>query len=229
MVRILRRRLAVGERHHTAMLVPTSDGFHAVVDDQVWKRAAESASGRQRLRFVIAHELGHTFFYRPGSPPTRRQPPDRLEERFCHRFATSLLVPPPAARQASLEMAGLQALARSYDVSPRVAAWAIARAQPSVMLLWLRRSPHPVRGGNEAMRVEWGASERFIARGESLKSELAKLAPGEHGESTEMLHLAGRQELVHIQAWRFASSMFLVVRPSAASSETVAATQLALF
>ena len=79
------------------------------------------------------------------------------------------------------------------------------------------------------MRVEWGASERFIARGESLKSELAKLAPGEHGESTEMLHLAGRQELVHIQAWRFASSMFLVVRPSAASSETVAATQLALF
>jgi hypothetical protein len=228
-VRILRGPLAVGQRRHTAMLVPTASGFHAVVDLGVWRRAKEGPPGRQRLRFVLAHELGHTFFYRPGRPPTRSRPADRLEERFCHRFATALLVPPSAAMKASLDPGGLYMLAGRFDVSPRVAAWAIARARPSVTLLWLRYAPHPVRGGQDAMRVQWGASERFVATGESFKSPLAELAPGEYGTSTEALLLAGRQEHVHIQAWRFANSMFVVLERTSATSDDAGLGQMALF
>jgi len=36
-------------------------------------------------RFAIAHEIGHTFFFR------RRDPPDRAEERWCDLFAKALL------------------------------------------------------------------------------------------------------------------------------------------
>jgi hypothetical protein len=223
MVKVVNDSLGVGQHRHTAMLVPTHDGFRAVVDSALWQRAREAEGGRRRLRFVLAHELGHTFFYRPGRPPTRSLAPDRLEERFCHRFATSLLVPPIAARQATLDPRGLYGLAGRYDVSRRVAAWAIARARPSVTLLWLRHAPHPVRGGLETMRVEWDAdaSERFIAWGESFKSPLAELAPGQHGQTTQTLRLAGREEAVSIDAWRFASSMLAVIQPSGAPASDV--------
>lgn len=217
MVRVLRRQLDVGQRRHTAMLVPTENGFHALVDSTVWPRTDDDVIGRRRLRFVLAHELGHTFFYRPGRPPTRSHPPDINEERFCHRFATALLVPPPAARMATLDPAGLRSLAGNHDVSQQVAAKAITRARPSVTLLWLRWAPHPRQGGQQTMRVQWGASGRYIPRDESLKSALADLAPGENASSTELLLLAGRREWVHIDAWHSARSpgtMFAVVTPA---------------
>lgn len=228
-VRVLRRPLPVGSRCHTAMLVPASEGFHAVVDSALWQRAGEADAGRRRLRFVLAHELGHTFFYRPGRPPTRTRPVDRFEERFCHRFATAFLVPPAVAREATLDPAGLHWLAGRYDVSMRVAAWALARAHPAMAVLWLRRAPHPVNGGDQAMRVEWAACDRFIARGESFKSPLAGLPPGEHAESTERLLLSGRQELVHVQAWRFASWMLALVQPATTTGTDPLPEQMALF
>jgi len=138
-------------------------------------------------------------------------------------LATSLLVPPIAAGQATLDPRGLYGLASRYDVSSRVAAWAIARARPSVTLLWLRHAPHPVRGGLETMRVEWGASERFVARGESFKSPLAELGPGERGHATQTLRLAGREEAVGIDAWRFdTSTMLAVIQPSSSLASDVA-------
>ncbi len=214
MIKILNRPLTVGRRRHTAMLVPASDGFRAVVDSVIWERAKRDAIGRRRLRFVLAHELGHTFFYRPGRPPRRTRPPDRLEERFCNRFATSLLVPRTAAEHAAADPEGLFGLASHYDVSLQVAAGAVAHARPVISVLWLTKAPHPVRGGFETMRVEWGASKRFIARGESFKSGLADLLPGENAASREKLLLAGREELVDIRAWRFSTSMLAVVEPT---------------
>jgi len=210
-VRVLRWSLRVGDRRHSAMLVPTSDGFHALVDSLLWDRAEAGENGRRRLRFVLGHELGHTFFYRPGPPPTRASTPDRLEEQFCHRFATSLLVPRAAALAAQVNPHGLHAVAGRYDVSLRVAAWAVARARPSLSVLWLRRAAHPHRGGEEKMRIEWGASLRFLAPGESLKSDLAYLAPGEHATSSQRLRLGGRDEDVELEAWRFESAMMVVV------------------
>lgn len=214
MVTVEARPLTLGRERHTAMLVPTNKGFRATIDQTLWEQAKQVDWGRHRLRFVLAHELGHTLFYRAGSPPKRERPADREEERFCHHFANSLLVTSAAAREAALEPEGLFALAGRFDVSLQVAAWAIARARPSVTVLWLRSAPHPSRGGLETMRVEWGASsKRFIAVGESLKSPLAQLSPGEQDESTELLRLAGRRERTHIRAWRFSSAMLAIVTP----------------
>lgn len=226
------RPLTLGQKRHRAMLVPTDKGFRATVDRVLWEQAKQADWGRHRLRFVLAHELGHTFFYRTGNPPKRERPADREEEQFCHHFANSLLVPPAAARRAPLEPEGLFALAGRFDVSLQVAAWAITRARPSVTLLWLRRAPHPTNGGQETMRVEWGASlERFIAVGESLKSPLAQLSPGEHDESTELLHLAGRRETTRIRAWRLSSAMLAIVTPEESESTppTLRSQQAAFF
>jgi hypothetical protein len=214
-VKVGSRPLPAGGRRHTAMLVPTDDGFHAAVDPMIWNGARNGDAGRHRLRFVIAHELGHTLFYRPGKPPSRERPADRHEEKFCQNFANSLLVPRSSALATPLEPEGLYSLARRYDVSLRVAAWAIARARPSIAVLWLRHRPHPTRGGLETMRVEWGAAAgRYIAVGESLKSPVADLRPGQDAELMAPLLLAGRREPANIKAWRFDSAMLAVVRPA---------------
>jgi hypothetical protein len=211
-VQMLRRLLRVGTTQRTAMLVPAADGFRAVIDPQLWEQAQRNTVARRRLRFVLAHELGHTYFYEPGAPPRRTRPADRREEGFCNRFATSLLVPPEVAATIDVDLAGLNALARDYDVSVHVAARAVAEAQPGLSVLMLRHAPHPHRGGEEAMRTTWGASRRFIAHGESFKSSLADLRPGESGVSSEVLCLSGRRRPVDIQAWRFQTSMLAIVR-----------------
>jgi Zn-dependent peptidase ImmA (M78 family) len=216
-VSVIRRALGVGARRHTAMLVPTTRGFNAVVDSQLWDRAESGDAPRRHLRFVVAHELGHTFFYRPGEPPSRSSAPDRLEERFCDHFATFLLVPPASARSAPLEPSGLYSLAHRYDVSKYVAAWAIARAWSVVSILMFGRSEHP-RGGREAMRLQWGASEHFLARGESFKSPLADLAPGEQGSCSQRLRLGGRDHDVELSAWRLRSSLLVIARHNGTSA-----------
>lgn len=211
-VRVTSGKLRIGDRSHIAMLVPFEDGFQATVDAELWERAKQEENARHRLRFVLAHELGHTLFYRPGSPPKRAVPPDQDEERFCHDFANSLLVPPKVAASTPLSPEGLFELAGRFDVSRQVAAWALVRARVGVTILWMTKAPHPKRGGFETMRISWSASSRFIATGESFKSPLAELMPGEHGEAREPLLLAGRQELAHVEAWRFDRAMLAVIR-----------------
>jgi len=228
-VSVQRKELRIGEHRRSAILVPCVDGFRALVDTSLWEAARASDRGRRRMRFVVAHELGHTFFYAEGDPPRRTSAPGRTEEAFCHRFASALLVPPKAAMEASLDPRGLFALSSQYDVSARVAAMAIAAARPDVTLLWLRHAPHPHRGGEETMRVQWGAGSRFIASGESLKSELAALAPGETGEVVEELRLSGRTEVSNVAAWRFGSSMLAIVRRTGSSPTTYEQCQRALF
>jgi hypothetical protein len=190
------------------MLVPTKEGFTAFVDCELWDRAASAEWARKRLRFVLAHELAHTLFYRPGRPPTRASAPNDAEERFCDAFATFLLVPTDAAARTPLDPGGLHALADRFDVSRRVAAWAITRARPEISILEFRRGEHP-RGGREAMRLQWGASPHFLAHGESLKSPLAKLAPGEQGSCSQRLRFGGRDHDVDVKAWRHASSLLV--------------------
>lgn len=213
-VRVTGGPLNIGDRHHIAMLVPTQDGFQATVHSELWERAKREDGARRRLRFVIAHELGHTLFYDPGKPPTRTAPPNRDEEQFCNNFANALLVPPEIAASTPLSPEGIFALAGRFDVSRQVAAWALARSRAPIAVLWLRMAPHPVRGGQEAMRIAWSASTRFIPDGESFKSPLAKLMPGQHGAATEKLRLAGREELVHVEAWRFDQDMLAVIIPT---------------
>src|SRR5437868_6715734 len=57
-VRVVNHALAIGARRHSAMLVPAYEGFNALVDSVLWQRARWEVDWRQRLRFVVAHELG---------------------------------------------------------------------------------------------------------------------------------------------------------------------------
>src|SRR6185436_4950749 len=50
-----------------------------------------------RHRFTLAHELGHTLFYDLRTSPPRREISrsyrNEFEERLCHQFARTLLMP----------------------------------------------------------------------------------------------------------------------------------------
>lgn len=66
-------------------------GFRFIVDDR--EPGKERRFGEQSpvASLRLAHEVGHTLFYSPGSPPSRRLPPTEEEERFCDAFALALL------------------------------------------------------------------------------------------------------------------------------------------
>lgn len=209
--RVRSDRITVGARAHSAMLVPAEPGFTILLSRALRHRAASESSARRWARFVLAHELGHTFFYRPGRRPTRFRRPDAAEESFCHRFATSLLVPPTAADRTPVTLTGLRALAARYDVALWTAAWAVCNRRSDTSILWLRHGPHPRSGDRQTLRIQWAASERFFARGESLKSRLVDLGPGEHATNDECLKIGGRRERLTLEAWRFPTAMLAVL------------------
>jgi hypothetical protein len=76
-----------------ACTLPCPDvGFRFLIDPRP-RSGGEGSSPADMSRaaeFRLAHEIGHTFFYRPGAPPTRAAPPTKAEERFCDAFATAL-------------------------------------------------------------------------------------------------------------------------------------------
>lgn len=97
------RSLAAAAGALEACLLPSGSGFHVVVDPAPTPRtrwASRFENDSARLRFRLAHELGHTIFYRPGVPPTRVGRPTEDEELFCDRFGAALLIPPSAASEA---------------------------------------------------------------------------------------------------------------------------------
>jgi len=104
-----RRRLSAIQGGLQACISPSiQHEFVVVVDEdpspsERWEsiihrdpRVLRSALGRFRL----AHELAHSFFYRPGRPPERSTPPTLAEETYCDDFAAALLVPPFLAADA---------------------------------------------------------------------------------------------------------------------------------
>lgn len=215
-IEVASSRLQVGERRHRAMLVPVRGGFRAVIDPDLMRAAKRDARSRRILRFALAHEIGHTFFYESGKPPTRERPADAAEEHFCHRFASSLLMPVDGDVKACSSPWELRKLAAHFDVPLKVAAWSVANASDAVSVLRLSRRPHPSRGGSDAMRVDWSASKHFIARDESFKSRLANLADGESGTETGNISLSGVTRHVDAAAQRIGEGMLVVLRESPA-------------
>jgi hypothetical protein len=207
--------IRVSGRSRQAMLIPADPGFTILLNPLSRGRP----SPRCWTRFVLAHELGHTFFYRPGRRPTRVHRPGVAEESFCHRFAVSLLVPAVVAERTPLTPGGLLGLGDRYEVPLFVAAMAMLHRRSHTSILWLRHRPHPRTGDCETMRVQWSAGARFFARGESLKSRLATLEPGEHAVSDEELCIAGRRERLVVEAWHLKSgSMMAVLRHNATAT-----------
>jgi hypothetical protein len=68
-----------------SLLVPLNRGGFSVVVNSHRSPSPEHAL------WLTAHEIGHSFFYAPGSPPRRIIPVTTEEEVFCDAFATRLL------------------------------------------------------------------------------------------------------------------------------------------
>jgi hypothetical protein len=142
-----------------AALAPRSDDRFALLVDTEPRNGWESVNprvreelSRHRLRFRVAHEIGHSFFYdRSGQRPRRVVFDSSEQERWCDRFASSLLLPPSAITAAPPSPRALIRLQRHFDVSLQVAARAVARVHRErfIALLVARgaRPPH--------VRVQW--------------------------------------------------------------------------
>src|SRR5260221_7349902 len=80
--------LANNDGHHLpeALLIPTAGGTFTIV---VRRDDYQQRVNRQRSRFRIAHEIGHSFFYdRSLRPPKKLTDDSKNEERFCDKFAS---------------------------------------------------------------------------------------------------------------------------------------------
>jgi len=104
-----RRREPFGSE---AALVPVGDG-HAI--------ELRGRSGERRLRFTIAHEIGHFLLHREQAVAERGGATNQASarrEREADEFAAELLMPDDLVRQAVLEDgADVRRLADRFDVS----------------------------------------------------------------------------------------------------------------
>jgi hypothetical protein len=124
-----------------------------------------------RRRFSIAHEIGHTFFYKRGVGGLRHQvgilseQELKAEEAICDQFARALLVPPeflvsffkqtnPCSAWDFLRLT--EDIARKLHVSIPVV---VSRLQdvavdaPAAIMLVLTHRPHSQRQGESQLRV----------------------------------------------------------------------------
>jgi hypothetical protein len=127
-----------------------------------WRAIAEprqSELARHRTRFLVAHELAHTLFYRrDGEMPRRAAPGGTVaEEEFCDAFARHLLIPrPPGGLTADVVVDRHE----RYDVSLELAARGSSSTEAAVVL-W--RWDAAVGGRRAALHLQW-ASEGTAPR-----------------------------------------------------------------
>ena len=146
-----------------ALLRPTRHGFVVRLRD---------ASSRTRKRWSLAHEIGHTLFYRDDGSGPRHQigvlAADEIdaEERICNLFAGALLMPsnwlkheiatiPPAQPSAMLEW--LDRAARRSGVSVPALAVRLQRVQPRMspyFILYFRHKENYVTRADARLRVQ---------------------------------------------------------------------------
>lgn len=131
---------------------------------------------RQRLRFRVAHEIAHSFFYeRDGSMPRRSLGNSRRQEEFCDRFAAEFLLPSGVAAATECSASALLGLSRRYDVSLQVAARSCAAQWPEVTIALL------VAKQGTLMR-QWAAGEHHLPEGWWRQAEKYELSRWERFE-----------------------------------------------
>ncbi len=119
----------------------------------------------RRRRFRVAHELAHTLFYdrRPGRAPERAAAVTEAEEQFCDEFARALLVPPAAARVLPTTAESVFTLEARFDVSLELAARALARSQPGILVaLWYWPPNSPAQAGS--LLRQWCSAKQSSLR-----------------------------------------------------------------
>lgn len=131
--------LAAAQGGREALLLPMpGDQFAIVVDPTPlggwghFSHSVQRVTALARVRFRLAHEIGHSFFYLRGcAEPTRLTAPGSAnEETFCDRFAEALLIPRAVVRCTKPTPAEIFEVARTWGVSVEAAARAVSNGHP---------------------------------------------------------------------------------------------------
>lgn len=174
------RRLGGARGGLEAVLAPAArDRFEIYIDPEPpggWARIPphlKVSLQRQRLRFRVAHEIAHSFFYeRNGAVPRRRLAGSEQQEEFCDRFAAEFLLPRDAVSEAGGSAEGLVRLAERFDVSLQLAARSFAGRERGVLVaLFLCRE--------EGLRRQWVAGDDQLPTGWWRNVDLNGLARSE--------------------------------------------------
>jgi len=160
-----------------ALLFPCAgDRFRVVVDPEPrggWDRVAPERRAelrRHRLRFRLAHEVGHTLFYDRSAPrPRPLVGTSPTQEAFCDEFARALLIPPVYAATLAPTAISVVDLHARFDVSVELACRALSQAhrgQLDVTLAVTGVSSRPtVQWTSRVDGVgEWAAALRALRR-----------------------------------------------------------------
>ena len=153
-----------------AVLAPAGrDSFRCLVDPvlavaEQWQEAGEGPSrcrwlAETTIRFRVAHEIGHSIFFRPGRPPRRCRPNSPAEETFCDRFALGILSDVPLTSiNAQATAAGIMALSTASGLTPLLAAAAMVHSGCLSAVLAGRRD-------GDIMHIDWSSGLGFDTTG----------------------------------------------------------------
>lgn len=161
--RVRVRNDLVGSSCEEGLLIP----FKGCYEVRLKKSSTES-----RRRFSLAHELGHTLFYRDAGNGPRHQigvlssAESVAEERICNLFASALLMPPLELRESLSNLPSsspsrildrLEAAAQSFRVSLPALLQRLRGFQlscPSYLLVYLTHRTNPSTGADATLRVD---------------------------------------------------------------------------
>jgi len=154
----------VGDSCGEGLLIPFKGGYRVRL---------RKSSTNSRKRFSVAHELGHTLFYKDNGDGPRHQigilntAERNAEERICNRFASALLMPASKLRNRLANLpAGapsevlneLEKAARHFSVSLPAVLHRLRSIQledvPGYIFLCMSERPNAVTLKDIALRVE---------------------------------------------------------------------------
>lgn len=210
------------EQSWAGMLLP-SDGRM-----QVQVRAGD---GRERQRFTVLHETGHTMLpgfsekahFRCGGPTTK-------EEQYCDLVASELLFPRkffvPDLREVGFGVEGLETLASRYEAGIEATAIRAVDILPEPALVMVFKMRHkPSERGRESelepkLRLDWTHSNGdwpYFLKHKSVDEAgvFARAFEGEViDEYTHLDSLASGDwnEEQHVSARRFGNEVIALVR-----------------
>lgn len=210
------------EQSWAGMLLPNNGRM------QVQVRAGD---GRERQRFTVLHETGHTMLpgfsekahFRCGGPATE-------EEQYCDLVASELLFPRkffvPDLQQVGFGVDGLETLAARYQAGIEATAIRVVDIvkEPALIMVFRRRHKPSERGRESEfepkLRLDWTHSNGdwpYFRKHKSV-DEAGVFARAFEGEVVdEYTHLGplaadGGDEEHHVSARRFGNEVIALVR-----------------
>jgi IrrE N-terminal-like domain len=132
-----------------------------------------STAAEARKRFSLAHEIGHTFFYKDEGVGPRHvigvlnAAERNAEEGICNLFANALLMPRPAIhKQLQEQVTGsssaivwaLRLVASRFRVSMPALLMRVGSLElekPTCLLIWSSFGPSPRKLANPKLRIEF--------------------------------------------------------------------------